>query len=160
MVPRYFTLHASVEPQIENQLASLPPGPHAALQVHTRLRTAAIAAALCELGVPAPALPPAKFALASPAEALGALYVLEGSSLGGRMILRDLRARGADTTGLHFLDPYGETTGAHWRALLAVLESELASEPARQAACDGALATFALARICLRDGVATFSHAA
>lgn len=41
------------------------------------------------------------------AEALGFLYVIEGSTLGGRLILRELAAGGAEITGLSFLDPFG-----------------------------------------------------
>jgi heme oxygenase len=158
MAPRYYALHATAERAMLSHLAALAPGSRAALNLASRARAPAIAAALCQLGLPA-ATPVATLAIASTAAALGALYVLEGSSLGGRLILRDLRGRGADTTGLAFLDPYGDQTGAHWRALIAVLEHELATEAARAEACAGALATFALARACLRQGVPAL-HAA
>lgn len=61
---------------------------------------------------------------ASRAEALGLLYVLEGSTLGGRLILRALAERGVDDATLAFLDPYGAMTGARWRAFLTVLDRE------------------------------------
>ena len=61
---------------------------------------------------------------ASLSEALGLLYVLEGSTLGGRLILRELARRGVELADLAFLDPYGAETGARWRSFLAVLERE------------------------------------
>jgi heme oxygenase len=69
---------------------------------------------------PLPAFP----SPASPSEALGLFYVLEGSTLGGRLILRELARRGVDLADLTFLDPYGTETGARWRSFLAVLERE------------------------------------
>jgi heme oxygenase len=160
MLPRYFALHAIAEPPIEAALAHLSATARAALQPQTRQRVPAIAGALRRLGLPTPKLPDHRLALSSTAAALGALYVLEGSSLGGRLILRDLHAAGADTAGLEFLDPYGDSTGARWRALLAVLETELRGESDRTYACDAALATFTLARACLHQTTAVMSHAA
>ncbi len=50
------------------------------------------------------------------AEALGMLYVLEGSTLGGRFITGALAARGVIDPGLAFLDPYRDQTGVRWRS--------------------------------------------
>lgn len=55
-------------------------------------------------------------------EALGWTYVVEGSTLGGRIIRRRLAAAGTTLTGLDFLDPWGDATGARWRNLVQVLE--------------------------------------
>ena len=77
-------------------------------------------------------------------EALGALYVVDGSALGGRLILNELRKRGGDETGLAFLDPYGKAGGSLWRSLLAVLEREGArGEAELEAICHGAVQGFA-----------------
>lgn len=52
----------------------------------------------------------------SDAAATGALYVLEGSTLGGRVIARALAgASWLPQGGLRSFDPYGEHTGMHWR---------------------------------------------
>ncbi len=66
-----------------------------------------------------------------PAWALGYLYVLEGSTLGGRVLLRELeRLPGLEGgRGLHYLASYGDETAEHWRAFSArmnglVLENE------------------------------------
>jgi heme oxygenase len=71
------------------------------------------------------AAPPADAPLTPPAgrsEALGFLYVLEGSTLGGRVIDKQLRLRGLSPEGLSFFQGYGEATGARWKAFCAVLE--------------------------------------
>lgn len=68
---------------------------------------------------------------ASRAEALGLLYVLEGSTLGGRHILRALAEQGIDDPELAFLDPYGHATGVRWRGFLSVLERETAGDADR-----------------------------
>lgn len=76
-------------------------------------------------------------------EALGRLYVVEGSTLGGRLILRDLRARGIADPGLSFLDPYGAAAGQVWRSLLAVLEREGSRGPGcLESMCRGAMQGF------------------
>lgn len=61
--------------------------------------------------------------LADAGEALGLLYVLEGSTLGGAVIRKALLARGQDMNGLSFFSPYGEATGSMWRAFVGVLEA-------------------------------------
>ena len=72
------------------------------------------------------------------------------SMLGGRVILKDLASRGADHTGLGFLDPYGAEVGETWRAFVIVLESQV-SDPGEAAV--GALAAFGCAEdiLCMED---------
>jgi heme oxygenase (biliverdin-IX-beta and delta-forming) len=95
-----------------------------------------------------PVFPPIR----TKAEALGALYVLEGSTLGGRKILQALRSQGVSTDDLHFLDPYGKDAGANWRLFLGILERETAPNPATMNECvAGAIKTFSFAAACLRD---------
>src|ERR1700727_2146793 len=99
-----------------------------------------------------PPVNPVVPAIGTKAEALGALYVLEGSTLGGRTILRALRGRGVSTDGLDFLDPYGKDAGVNWRTFLRVLERETAHSQTTMNECvSGAITTFALAATCLRD---------
>jgi heme oxygenase (biliverdin-IX-beta and delta-forming) len=90
-------------------------------------------------------------AIGTKAEAVGALYVLEGSTLGGQKILQALRSQGVSTDDLHFLDPYGKETGAHWRVFLRILERETAHSETTKSECIlGALKAFAFAAMCLR----------
>lgn len=62
----------------------------------------------------------------SKAEAFGALYVLEGSTLGGRMIAKMLLRNPAVSLngGLHFFNGYGEATAAKWKLFLEVLDTQ------------------------------------
>ena len=51
-----------------------------------------------------------------PAAALGSLYVLEGSTLGGKIISRALKgAPWLPEGGLVYFDPYGSKTGQMWQ---------------------------------------------
>ncbi len=56
-------------------------------------------------------------------EALGALYVLEGSSLGGRVLLRMLRERHGQELPVSYLEGYGAATSSMWRALASALDA-------------------------------------
>ena len=105
-------------------------------------------------GVAAIAAPPASPAAPGPtltgrAEALGFHYVMVGSALGGRVMLRELERDGVDTAALGFLDPHGSRTGEVWRRLLDLLERELAEPDALAQAVAGARKGFAFARTCL-----------
>ena len=77
------------------------------------------------------------------ASALGALYVLEGSRLGGVVIASALRAAGRDIggPGYTFFDPQGLSPAATWRAFAAQLDKRLTNpwdlDVAVMAACGG-----------------------
>lgn len=77
------------------------------------------------------------------AEALGLYYVVEGATLGGHVILRELAKRGVTDETLRFLDPYGADTGRRWRQFVDVLESESLDETGLLEAETGALRGFA-----------------
>lgn len=101
-----------------------------------RRRSDALRADLAALGVTAPepaAFPP----IATTEAALGAIYVLEGSRLGGRMLARGV----PDAFPKSFL-----TSGnpALWRSLLSVIEKELVTASQRVAAIAAAREVFAL----------------
>jgi len=89
------------------------------------------------------------------AEALGLLYVVEGSRLGGRIILRRLKALGVEVGELSFLDPYGADTGSMWKSLVSVIEREGARGPEYlESICRGAVSGFAFAeRVLCGDAV-------
>lgn len=83
--------------------------------------------------------------LSSPAAAMGSLYVLEGSALGGQLIARRLRerhGRGAGEGGAYFTG-WAARTGEMWRQFRAELAAELGDDEAAIAqACEGAVDTF------------------
>ena len=83
----------------------------------------------------------------SPAECLGALYVVEGSTLGGAMIGRALAP--------HFGDACRFFLGhdkALWRELLASLEALVGDRVAEVAALGAAAATFSAFEIWMSGG--------
>lgn len=76
------------------------------------------------------------------AEALGSLYVMEGSTLGGRVIQQNVeRHLGFDSrSGCAYFTGYGASTGMMWRLFLARLDEAPATDAGRIAT--GAAATF------------------
>lgn len=103
---------------------------------------------LASLGAPAPADEPFAWALPSPAGLYGALYVAEGSALGGRVIARQLDY-------LFGTSPQGRTfflgasdTGPRWRRFVDTLTQEY-DEPALPELVAGAEAAFALFERCV-----------
>lgn len=150
-LPRYTGLlkayHGFYLP-LEQALCALPLP--AALQYQQRRKAAALAADLRTLGLTQQQieqlpqcrqLPP----MQDTASAFGVLYVLEGATLGGQVLLRAMRTSlqiGADS-GASFLDVYGAATGQRWRAFLELL-SGITQPAARQHCTHAASATFAL----------------
>ena len=74
-----------------------------------------------------------------PAYAFGFAYVLEGATLGGRVIHKRLRAIGHSLEGVSFFDAYGPLTGSRWRSFCEILERECAGREAEAVtgACEG-----------------------
>lgn len=143
LVQRYYELHASADRAIEPWLQPIPNLDYAA-----RRRSPALADDLRALGLDTPCPTGLRtLAVTGRSEALGILYVLEGSTLGGRTILRSLSAQGHDVHGLSFLDPYGAETGNRWRDFVAVLQREGVRDPAGVER--GGVRGFEHARTCL-----------
>lgn len=62
------------------------------------------------------------------AQAMGALYVLEGSTLGGTHIAQLLQKQLGSDTGLSFFRGYGGETGSKWKTFLEALNAFPANE--------------------------------
>ena len=79
------------------------------------------------------------------AEFFGALYVVEGSTLGGLHIARALSGLfgGAEGEGRRFFLGYGARHGAMWRGFLEQLDAFAGDEADELAAVAGAVRTFA-----------------
>lgn len=77
------------------------------------------------------------------AEAMGALYVMEGSTLGGKLIMKSLRRLPEWTLETpSYFDPYGSETGARWSAFRTQLDAVPLEDG--DAVVDAAKRTFAL----------------
>jgi heme oxygenase len=77
-------------------------------------------------------------ALTTQEQVLGCLYVIEGATLGGRIITRHLQSRLGLTpeSGGAFFDGYGTQTGSRWKAFCTMLSdnADLEADESRQAA--------------------------
>ncbi|GAA4048264.1 biliverdin-producing heme oxygenase [Hymenobacter glaciei] len=109
-------------------------------QLEQRYRAPLILEDLARLGYPGqpplcPTLPP----LDTRAQLLGAMYVLEGSSLGGQVIARHLAAAGIE--GRSFFAGRAERTGPLWKQFGQLLEAAAAAEDA-DAVVASAILTF------------------
>lgn len=60
-------------------------------------------------------------------EALGALYVMEGSIMGGPIIVQMLAKYGVDK-GVSFFSGYGESTGQMWGKFVGVMNAQAETE--------------------------------
>jgi len=82
-------------------------------------------------------------------QAWGELYVIEGSALGGRVIVKRLRERFPSLT--HRFYAVGENAEAPWRHFQELLDRVLAEPAALRRAVEGALRMFARYRKTLQD---------
>jgi heme oxygenase len=124
---------------LECLLTGFPEWETRGIVLPSRGHSTCIAADLAALGVdpagemraPAGLLPE----LPTFAHAFGALYVLEGATLGGRLILRHVEARlGAQIAGAtRFFGGRGEAVGAMWQSFRAALDAFGHTRPLLQA---------------------------
>lgn len=113
----------------------------------TRLtKTALLREDLACLGVSVEALPLCQSLppLARQTEVLGCLYVLEGATLGGRMISQHVRATLGITPagGGSFFEGYGAGTGQMWQAMRQLLVSGAPDASSANEMVASAIATF------------------
>jgi heme oxygenase len=89
----------------------------------------------------------------SPGELLGALYVVEGSTLGGRMLARALSSLfGQDAMdGRRFFYGYGERHGVMWRDFVTRLEANAATRDQQIEILNGATKTFHIFEVWMKE---------
>ncbi len=80
---------------------------------------------------------------ASVAFALGIFYVVEGSSLGGRFILQNVRQVLGDV-GTSYFEGYGNLSGQRWKAFVSNLDAFAADQGKRAEIIDGANYAFSV----------------
>lgn len=108
---------------VEARLAELDVWRELELDPEPRGKLALISRDIAQLGGDASKVPvcDAPPRLATLAEAVGCAYVLEGSTLGGRVISRHVQARLGSDVPRGFLECYGDHTGKFWQAFRAAL---------------------------------------
>ncbi|WP_237216295.1 biliverdin-producing heme oxygenase [Falsiroseomonas oryziterrae] len=129
---------------LEARLAEAPDLASLGVDLAARRRSHLLRADLAWLGVTSEAEPAPLPRYDTTAAALGALYVAEGSTLGGRHLARALDGLlppGMD--GRRFLLGHGERHGEMWRTCCAAIERCGAEAEARARMIQGALDTFA-----------------
>jgi len=83
--------------------------------------------------------------ITSPLQAMAALYVMEGSIMGGKIIVQMLAKNGI-TKGTSFFEGYGAETGNMWSTFTAALNNQYQQEGDEKIASDTANQTFACFR--------------
>jgi heme oxygenase len=148
MLCTFHALYSAAETALLPQLRLVPD-----LEYERRLKVPTLLNDLRALGVqPAEGCfkLTARFAaLSGPERALGFAYVLEGATLGGRVIRKRVAAAGGSLVGLSFFDFYGPATGDQWKRFCIVLERQCA--PHVLEAVDGSRAGFGFMRAALLD---------
>lgn len=119
-------LQAVVGP-LEARLLTLPFPP--AFELHLRLKAPLLTRDLGHLPSVSPT-PPTVPQLAGVSEGLGALYVLEGATLGGQVIARHLQRNLniQSQSGSAYFHAYGAATGPMWLALTEAMNRGVAPE--------------------------------
>jgi len=122
-----YVFHTHTERSIDEVLS-----PRLKEQLHwsRRRKLSLIQSDLAELDSATPEINDHAQPLTSEAEALGYLYVTEGSTLGGRMISKALSENEqlATRCSFRFLNVYGTETGRYWKEFLQVLSEEVAAQ--------------------------------
>jgi heme oxygenase len=79
-------------------------------------------------------------------DGIGCLYVLEGSTLGGQLIAREVQTRFGvgEKTGAGFFHGYGSQTGAKWREFCTSVRIYAAGAESQSAIVESARSTFGL----------------
>ena len=148
--------HAALEPRLDAWHRTEPG--HLDLDWPRRRKLGLLRADLAVLGVDARSLPvcPTVPALRGTAEALGALYVVEGATLGGQVIVRSLRAGGqVPVAATGFFGSYGAEVGRLWRDWRRATEAWVGEADAR---ADAVVAHAVLTFTTLRGWLAPVSR--
>jgi heme oxygenase len=137
---------------LESQLLAAPCWQVLAFDYHARQKTPRLKQDLLSLGCSADVLAITPHCtdmpvLTTPEQILGCLYVIEGATLGGRVITRHLQNQFGFTpeSGGAFFDGYGAETGSHWKAFCSMLSrnaDHVGDEGRHEAIVAGANRTF------------------
>lgn len=142
-----WVFHRSLERSLTH---FLPKSVQEELQWPERQKTSRLEADLQELNVNYRDFPFLPFEVTTLPEALGAMYVAEGSTLGGMMMKKMWEKDPVigEHSSFAFLGCYGTQTGPRWKSFLEVLETTLSSPSEEEAAIASAQATFRFYQTC------------
>ena len=137
----YGPLEAALQTRCSPHLAALLPRLHKTALLRQDLRLLGVNTGdlpLCHV------FPP----IESEGQVLGCLYVMEGATLGGRLITQHVQATFGimPATGGSFFEGYGVSTGQMWQAMRQLLTSCAVDSPTENAIVACAIATFASLR--------------
>jgi heme oxygenase len=148
LLQRWYGFYAPVEAQLARHQID-------GLDLIARKKVPLLCRDLGQLGLEAPAHYITGYdETETPARALGCLYVLEGSTLGGQLISRELHSRlgiTADNGGA-FYASYGSQIGPMWRQFGQVVESYACAHGGEDDMVDAARTTFERLRVWLGEG--------
>ena len=136
---------------LENTLTNFLPEPlKTKLRWQDRRKAHRLQQDLHELATDYSALTPLSFTVDTLPEALGAMYVAEGATLGGMMMMKmwkDHPVIGRQSS-FAFLGCYGKQTGSFWKSFLHMLEETVSHSADEEVAIASAQATFRFYATC------------
>ncbi|WP_231459564.1 MULTISPECIES: biliverdin-producing heme oxygenase [unclassified Pedobacter] len=126
---KLLTINYIIHQKLEHSLANMLDDSIASqLDMKNRLKLESLQKDLTYWNIDVLTLPPLNFELYLPApnnaEVLGALYVLEGATLGGNVIKKHILANSnfeGKEAGLNYYGVYGDDLSAKWKTFVAVL---------------------------------------
>ena len=126
-----------------------PAIPHIITDLHSRYKSRLIIDDLLATGfseAEIDALPVYRFEFSSAAEALGIMYVLEGSTLGGKILHRHIHEVLGLTpeNGASYFWGYGAQTGNLWKSFISSLTQFVDENEERDGVIDSAKKTFTI----------------
>jgi heme oxygenase (biliverdin-IX-beta and delta-forming) len=135
LIEKNYILHALVEKALVDS-GKIPEN----MSLSDRLKTQSLIADLTLLNHPIPALPSISISYDTTAKALGAMYVVEGATLGGAYIFKALQRNPniAPIGSFNYYSVYGDAIGPNWKTfqeglIQAVNTPELEDEAIKSA---------------------------
>ena len=111
------------EPQIQEQLKNYPE-----LKLDLRSKINSLKTDLNNLNISTENEEPTQN-LENEAEAFGALYVMEGSTLGGNVIAKQLKKNPEfEDVDFNYFGVYGENTGPYWQTFKSIIDEKITEE--------------------------------
>lgn len=118
-----YKLISRYEPQIHEKLKNYPE-----LKLDSRTKIDALKTDLNKLNILTESETPAHN-LENEAEAFGALYVMEGSTLGGNVIAKQLKKNPEfENVDFNYFGVYGENTGSYWQEFKSIIDEKISEE--------------------------------